>query len=165
MCPLDPGRHWLEAGITGLARQREWDAVATAEGPGELGDEAEFVALADGLILLETGRSGFDPTILAGALEGSIDVPYRAVAVRREERWAIGACAIDVARLAPDPRADALELTWDGALLTLVADRMPADPSQASALQAIATRRKDGPYAARAQRLTGDLWEVMVLPL
>ncbi len=27
--PLDPGRHWLAAGITGIPRQREWDAVAT----------------------------------------------------------------------------------------------------------------------------------------
>ena len=31
MHPIDPGSHWLEAGITGLARQREWDAVATAD--------------------------------------------------------------------------------------------------------------------------------------
>mgnify|MGYP006173798901 CR=1 FL=1 len=28
---LDPAREWLAAGITGLARGREWDAVATAE--------------------------------------------------------------------------------------------------------------------------------------
>ena len=30
--PVDPGRHWLEAGITGIARQREWDAVVTVDG-------------------------------------------------------------------------------------------------------------------------------------
>ena len=32
--PLDPGREWLAAGITGLQRQREWDAVATVDGDG-----------------------------------------------------------------------------------------------------------------------------------
>ena len=52
MSPLDPGSHRLEAGITGLARQREWDAVATADAPGLPGDEAEFVALSDGRLLV-----------------------------------------------------------------------------------------------------------------
>ena len=64
MTPVDPGPHWLEAGITGLSRQREWDAVATADAPGEPGDEAELVVLADGRVLVEHGPSGLDPTPL-----------------------------------------------------------------------------------------------------
>ena len=111
MLPLDPGRHWLEAGITGLARQREWDAVATAEGPGAPGDETQFVALQDGRLLIESGPSRFDAAALAEALEGSLDPPYRAYAVRRDELWAVGATAIEVARLEPDPRGEDLELT------------------------------------------------------
>ncbi len=165
MCPLDPGRHWLEAGITGLARQREWDAVATAAAPGSPGDEAELVALPDGRLLLEAGPPGFDPAPLAAALEGSIAKPYRAVAFRRDDLWAVGARAIEVARLVPPPQTSDLELTWDGATLTLVADRMPADPTRASALEKIAAERQEGSYAARAHRLTDDLWEILVLPL
>lgn len=165
MAPLDPGRHWLEAGITGLARQREWDAVATTEGPGEPGDEVEYVGLPDGRVLLERAPAGFDPAFLASALGDDLDPPYRAIAVRRPELWAIGAVAIETARLDPDPRGDDLALTWDGETLTLLADGLPADPSAAEALEALATARVTGPYAAHAHRLDGDLWEVSILPL
>ena len=64
LMPLDPGRHWLEAGITGIPRQREWDAVKLVEAPGATGDELEFVALPDGRVLLESGPVGFDPAPL-----------------------------------------------------------------------------------------------------
>lgn len=163
--PIDPGRHWLEAGITGLARQREWDAVATSDAPGTAGDEAEFVALSDGRILVDTGPDGFDPEPLAVALEGAIELPYRALAIRRPEMWTVGASVIETARLDPDPRGDDLELTWDGSTLALVSDGMPADPSGADALERLAASRESGAYAAHAGRLDGDLWEILVLPL
>ena len=163
--PIDPGSHWLEAGITGLARQREWDAVATSEAPGTSGDEAEFVALTDGRLLVDSGPDGFDPAPLAAALEGAIDRPYRALAVRRPELWTVGASAIETARLDPDPRGDDLELAWDGATLALVADGMPADPSTAAALERLAASRESGAYAAHAGRLDGDLFEISVLAL
>lgn len=165
MLPLDPGSHWLEAGITGLARQREWDAVATAEGPGAAGDEAQFVALDDGRLLVEAGPQGFDAAALAEALEGSLDQPYRAFAVRRDELWAVGATAIEIARLEPDPRGDDLELTWDGSTLALLTDGMPADAGDAAPLERIAAEREEGSYAAHAHRLEGDLFELLVLPL
>ena len=165
MAPLDPGRHWLAAGITGLARQREWDAVETVAGPGSVGDEAQFVALADGPILVESAPDGFDAAFLATALEGALERPYRAVAVRRPELWAIGAVGIDAVRLDPDPPGDELELTWNGETLALVADGVPAGPSAADALETIASSQVAGPYAAHAHRLEGDLWEVSILAL
>ena len=165
MAPLDPGRHWLAAGITGLARQREWDAVGTVEAPGQAGDEVEFVALADGRLLLTAGAALPDLSILASALEGSLDPPYRAVGVRRPDLWAVGACAIQVERLDPDPGGNELELTWDGATLALVSDGLPADASTARALERLAGGHETGPYAASARRLDADLWEVLVLPL
>ena len=165
MHPLDPGSHWLEAGITGLPRQKEWDAVATSDAPGTAGDEAEFVALSDGRVLVDAGPDGFDPEPLAAALEGAIERPYRALAMRRPEMWAVGASVIETARLDPDPRGDDLELTWDGSTLALVADGMPADPSNAAALERLAASRERGAYAAHAGRLDGDLWEILVLPL
>ncbi len=163
--PLDPGRNWLAAGITGLARQREWDVVATTEGPGAAGDEVEFVALPDGRIVVETASDDVDAETLAAALVQSIEAPYRAVAIRRVDLWAVGARAIDVVGLDPSPKADDLQLTWDGTTLSLVSDRMPADPGRAAALERLARGRQQGSYVARAHRLADDLWEVLVLPL
>ena len=165
MRPVDPGEHWLAAGITGLARQREWDAVATAEGSGSPGDEAELVALPDGRLLVETGPEGFDAPSLAAALEGKIDPPYRAVALWRPDLWTVGATVIEVARLDPDPPGDELELTWDGSAHELTIDDSRADPAKGSALQHLAAEREGGRYAAHAHRLEGDLFEVSVLPL
>jgi hypothetical protein len=163
--PLDPGRGWLAAGITGLARQREWDSVVTVAGPGEPGAEVEFVALPDGRLVVEQGPDGVDLTPFAESLEDSIEPPYRALAHRRPELWAVGAVRIEVARLDPDPGADELELTWDGDVLGLTADGVPADPSRASALERLAAARESGAYAAHANRLEGDLFELLVLPL
>jgi len=98
-------------------------------------------------------------------LEASIQAPYRAVAIRRREQWAVGACSIEVVRLDPDPQADDLQLTCDGTNLALVMDRMPADPARAVALQRLSTKREHGAYAAHAHRLADDLWEILVLPL
>jgi len=163
--PLDPGRGWLASGITGLARQREWDAVATVEAPGEPGAEVEFVALPDGHLLVEDGPAGVDVAPFAAALEGAIEAPYRAVAHRRPELWAVGAVSIEAARLDPDPGADELELTWDGDVLGLTADGVPADPTRASALEGLAAARESGAYAAQANRLEGNLFEILILPL
>jgi len=163
--PLDPGRHWLEAGITGLARQREWDAVATVEGPGTPGEEAELVVLPDGELVVEAAPEGVDAERLAASLAGSLPPPFRVVAVRRADVWAVGGCAIEVVHLEPAPDADELELTWDGSQLFLAADRMPAEPARARALERVAAQRERGAYVARAHRLSGDLFELLVLPL
>ena len=162
--PLDPGREWLAAGITGLQRQREWDAVATAEVDGIESDEVSFVALPDGTFVLES-EGGADPTPFADALGDDIQRPYRALAVRRPEVWAVGAVSIEVDRLDPDPRGNELELTWNGSTLELMIDDLPADPARADALQRIAKARVPGPYAAHAHRLRGDVWELSVLAL
>ena len=162
--PLDPAREWLAAGITGLQRQREWDAVATVQGDGTPGDEVEFVALRDGTFVLESGAAA-DPAFFAAALRDSIAPPYRALGVRRPELWAVGAVAIEVERLDPDPRGSELELTWTESELALTIDSLPAEPSQASALERIATGRVGGAYAAHAHRVRGDLWELSVLQL
>jgi len=163
--PVDPSRHWLEAGITRIARVREWDAVVTVSASGVPGDEAEFVALPDGRLVGEGDRQ-LDPSPFAAALEGAIEVPYRAVAVRREGVWAVGAVSIEVVELTPAPRGTDLELTWDGSTLSLTVDTLPADPAQADALERAASARLRGrPYAATAHRLAGELWEILVLPL
>lgn len=161
--PIDPGRHWLEAGITGLARQREWDAVVTSQSPGNPGKEVEFVALQGGDLLVGDSGSGFDATPLAAALEGAIEPPYRAVAVRRPELWVVGACAIQVAELVDDPGGDTVEVveSSDG-----VASRIDGVPTFAPLpeLERLG-RARFATYVVRARRLSGRLFEVAVEPL
>jgi hypothetical protein len=157
--PVDPGKHWLEAGITGLARQREWDAVATAEAPGEAGEEAEFVALADGRLLVDAGPHGFDPEPLAAALEGSLERPYRAVGLRREELWAVGASSIETAEL-PFERGAQFELVRSADGLSLRIDGTPTADAVPE-LERLGEARSES-YVVRANRLDGRLFEIEV---
>ena len=163
--PLDPGQNWLEAGITGLARQREWDAVVSVEAAGNPGDEAGFVALSDGRLVLDDPDSGIDVAPFASVLEGALDRPYRALAMRRPELWVVGASSVEVVQLDPDPGGSDLELTSDGESLALSVDGAPAGPNRGEALAKIASERENGAYSAAAHRLDGDLWELLVLPL
>ncbi len=164
--PLDPGQHWLASGITGLSRQREWDAVVTVNATGDTGDEFGFVVLPDGQLLPDDETSPRpDLAIFAESLEDALEPPYRALAVRRPELWVVGASSIEVVRLDPNPEGVDLELTWDGTTLALTTDGVPTDPSRASALERIASERESGAYSAAAHRLTEDLWEILILAL
>ena len=154
--PLDPAREWLAAGITGLARGREWDAVVLAEAPGTAGEELEFVALADGRLLVEGG----DATPFARALAGAIELPYRAVAVRREELWAVGARSIKVLELRDDPGGDSLEVVRTGGEVATRVDGVPSG-AELHELEALGAARFRT-FVVRAHRLTGRLFEVEV---
>jgi hypothetical protein len=162
--PVDPEQGWLPPGITGLSRQREWDAVATVDAPGMPGDQIEFVALADGRLIVEEGYAA-DPQALAAGLGDSLAPPFRAVGLRHDELWAVGGSSIDVVQLVPDPNGDDLELSWDGETLALAADGIPVDVERAQALERLASERQRGPYAARARRLEDNLFELSILPL
>ena len=100
-------------GIHGIHRQREWDALATAE--AELpGDRLEFAALPDGTLVVEIEVADDALAPLADAVESSLTPPYRAAAVRQDERtWAVGAKRIDV-RAFPGHDGDELELVEEG---------------------------------------------------
>jgi len=161
--PLDPGRHWLEAGITGIPRQREWDVVKLVEAAGSAGDEVEFVALPDGRVLLESGPGSFDPTPLAAPFRGSIEPPYRAVARRRPELWAIGARAIKTLELPGAPHGDALEVVLNADGLLVRVDGMPSG-ARLEELEALG-RARFASFVVRAQRLVDSLFEVEVEPL
>ena len=138
--------------------------MATLRGEGEPGAEIAFVALPDGTTVTESGDA-IDASRLVDALGDRIAPPYRALAVWRPDLWAIGAVAIEVERIDPDPRGDEVQLSWDGAQSALTIDGVPADPARAVALEHIASRRVPGAYAAHAHRLRGDLWEISVLAL
>ena len=161
--PLDPGQSWLAAGITGIPRQREWDAVATTQGAGSPGDEAEFVALPDGRLLVEAAADEFDATPLAAALEGSIQPPYRAVARRRPELWAVGARAIRVLELPRDRLGDVFEVVRTADGLSIRVDGVVSG-AHLPELEELGAARF-ATFVVRAGRLTDKLFEVEVEPL
>lgn len=150
-----PRPPWDTAGIHGLHRPREWDAVVTAEVPGLEGNRARFVALSRDDLLVEEGPDDVEP--LAVAVEGELAPPYRAEAVRRDgDLWAIAARAIGVVEL-PGVAGDEIELTAHGGERTLVVDGQPAFGTIP------ALERPE--HVVRARRLDGESWEVVVNPL
>ena len=159
--PPDLSRGWMETGIHGVARLREWDVTAVAEAELDAA-EATFVALPDGELLVEEGPDG-DLSPLADALERAIDAPYRAVARRQGDRlWTVGAKKIDVLAI-PEAVGEEIQLTTRHAERTVVVDGAQAFGSVPS-LERFASVRYDD-YVARASRLDGELWEVEVTPL
>lgn len=161
--PVDPRPPTLETGVHGLQRPRAWDATVTADAPGIEGDEATFVALPDGSLLVEQGPdASLEP--LAAAVEQELRPPYRARAVRRGETlWAIQARRIEVLRLRDGPEGDTIEVTRTADGTTLSID----DARTFGSVPELEERgaREGGEYTVRAERLDGDLWEVRAAAL
>ena len=85
--------------------------------------------------------------------------PYRAQAVRKSASlWAVAARRIDVAQFAA--QGDELELTAHEGERTLLVDGQRAFGSVPE-LEALGEQQGRS-YAARAQRIDGDSWEVLV---
>jgi hypothetical protein len=147
-----------ETGIHGVPRERQSDAVVTADAPDVEGAGARFVALEDGSLLLEEGDGDLTP--LAEAIEQEVSRPYRATAVRRgDTQWAVAARRLRVIQL-PEPGGDEVELAIRGDERTLVIDGNRAFGTLPE-LEALA----EGDAVIRASRLDGNLWEIRVDPL
>jgi hypothetical protein len=147
-----------ETGIHGIPRERQYDALATAEAPEAKGDAARFVGLPDGTLLIEEGEGDLTP--LADAIEQELGRPYRATAVRRSETtWAVGAQRLRVVEL-PEPGGDEIELSIVDGTPTLA-----VDGSRSFGTIPELAQLTDGDAVIRASRLDGALWEVRVDPL
>ncbi|HKP18377.1 MAG TPA: hypothetical protein VJT84_07850 [Gaiellaceae bacterium] len=152
---------WMESGIHGVPRQREWDAVVAVEAEGVEGNEARFVALPDETLLVEEGG---DVEPLAQALDDVVKPPYRAEAVRRgETQWAVGVRRIEVVELQDDPGGEELTLTVRDGERELLVDGAPTFGSIPD-LERLGATRGDS-YVVQGRRLDGALWEVRVAPL
>jgi hypothetical protein len=162
--PLDTRPRWGEVGIHGVHRPRRWDAVATTEAPALAGDRVEFVALADGALLVDDDAAADGLAALAEAVEGEVDPPYRAEAVRQQGAvWAVAVRRIEVVELEQDVDGNEIELASSQGDRTLHVDGRPAFGS-VPALERLAGERF-ADYVVRAERLEDDLWEVAVTPL
>ena len=160
--PVDPGPHWGSAGIHGIPRPRRWDAVASAEAPGLRGDEVHFVALPNGDLVVDEDEPDDTLRALAEAVEETIDPPYRAEAVRRDQDvWAVAARRVQVAEL--EAPGDEIELVVSGSERTLSVD---GERGFGSVPELEQVGERLGPaYVVRARRLGDRLWEVEANPL
>jgi hypothetical protein len=154
---------WDQAGVHGIPRPREWDAVVTVEADLP-GDGFGFVTLGDGTVVVDEDVEADAVGPLADAVETQLNRPYRAEAARRGERlWAVGARKIEVAELEEEIGGDTVELAVqsDGQRTVLV-DGALAMGDFAS----LEARARGLPaFVIRADRIDGDLWEVRVEPL
>jgi len=156
--PLAPRPPLLETGIHGVQRPREWDVTLTTDAAGIDGEEAGFVALPDGSLLVESGPDS-SPESLAAAVEAELQPPYRARAVRRGETlWAVQARRLEVLRLLDAPDAETLDITRTADTMELRVDGEPAFGSVPELEQRGAREGRE--FAVHAERLDGDLWEV-----
>lgn len=163
--PLDPD-HPLQqiAGIHGVPRPREWDAVASAEAPGLPGDEVEFVVLEDGSLIVDEDVPDGVLSPLADALDTLIEPPYHAYARRREQDvWAAAAFVVDVVEVPDELPGDTVSIAvQDGQRTALVGDHHYG--ARIQSLEQYAEADFEA-YVLEATRLDGPLWEVTVSPL
>jgi hypothetical protein len=162
--PEHPGPHWGEVGIHGISRPREWDAVISVDAPALRGEEARFVVLPEGTLLIEDAVDEGELDTLADALDGAVEAPYRAEARRSGGTiWAVGARRIEVVPVEEDVPGDELTLTVHDGRRELTVDGARSSGGVRS-LERWAGGRWEA-YALTAERLDGDLWEVRAAPL
>ena len=161
--PHDTRPRWGNAGIHGIPRPREWDALVRAEGVELDADEVRFVALGDGTLVVDGDEEG-DLARLAEAVEEELKPPYRAHAVRTDEGgWAVASEAIDLVELSREIEGEELELTVRDGERVLLVDGAPAF-GDTSELERLGEERGND-FVVRASRVDGDLWDVRVSPL
>ena len=159
---LDPGPHWGVTGIHGVPRPRRWDAVASADAPGLAGDELHFVTLPNGDLVVDEDEPPDTVAPLADAIEQTIEAPYRAEAVRRQDDvWAVAARRVEVASFEADGELLELVATDAGRTLTVDGERAFGSVQE---LERVG-RSQGESYVVRARRLEEDLWEIEADPL
>jgi hypothetical protein len=165
---------WVEAGVSGLPRQREWDDTTIAEVPlleGSEETELDFRILADGSVVGDVSGDA----VVELTRDLGVEPPYAARAVRRSAReWTVGALAIESELVELPGGADALSLEVgvppEGESMYFVDGEMLAEPPEGAAADALAELERRGAerfqaFVARADRLEDGRWELTVDPL
>jgi hypothetical protein len=171
----------IPAGVTGIPRLREWDAVVLVDVPELAGSalgEIELLVPAEGALAVRATepvpREAVDR--LVAELDGRIDRPYEALAVRQDDRrFTAGARALaggESVDLPADLPASSLEvvLTPEGELQAS-ADGEEIDPAAAAQFEsALALLERHGrarfeSFVVRADKADGGRWQLTVDPL
>jgi hypothetical protein len=150
--------------VHGIPRDREWDAVASAEAPDLPGDNVEFVALADGTLVVDDELPDGALTPLADALEDQVSPPYHGYALRQEgDVWSIAARRTQIVELEEDVPGDEVDMIVNEGSCKVGVDGVESDAT-VPGLEAFAAQ-PFGSFVLHASRLDDTLWEVTVLPL
>jgi hypothetical protein len=150
--------------VHGIPRDREWDAVASAEAPDLPGDSLEFVALADGTLVVDDDLPDGALTPLADALDGQISAPYHGYALRQEgDVWGVAARRTQIVELEDDVSGDEIDMVVTDESRKVAVDGVESDAT-VPGLEAFAAQQF-GSFVLHASRLDDMLWEVTVLPL
>jgi hypothetical protein len=162
---IDPGHPlWRIAGIHGIPRAREWDAVLTAIAPDLPGDETDFVALPDGTLYTEDDLPEGALAPIADGFDGLLEAPYHAFALRQEaDVWAAAAMRVAVVEVPEDVDGDQVDLAVNDGERTVRVDNAESR-AEIPSLEDFAAQQF-GSFVLRASRLDETLWEVTVLPL
>ena len=171
----DPGVfRWVETGVSGLARAREWDATALVQAPSLRGYEAnelEFRVFADGTLI------GDVPSEAVAELTGELGLspPLIVRAVRRgDSEWTVGALQLEseLVSLPPGISAMSLEVAVppDGETTLSVDGEIASEVPEGPEGEALATLETLGAarfqaFVARADRVDDGRWELTVDPL
>jgi hypothetical protein len=150
--------------VHGIPREREWDAVASAEAPDLPGEELDYVALEDGTLVVDEDVPDGALSPLADALAGQIRPPYHGYAFwQQNDVWTVAAKRVAVVEVPEDVPGDEVELAVNEGTRTVVVD---GEPSRAEipSLETFAGGQF-GSFVLHASRLDDTLWEVTVLPL
>jgi hypothetical protein len=150
--------------VHGIPREREWDAVASAEAPDLPGEELDYVALEDGTLVVDEDVPDGALSPLADALAGQIRPPYHGYAFwQQNDVWAVAAKRVAVVEVPEDVPGDEVELAVNEGTRTVVVDG-EASRAEIPSLEAFAGGQF-GSFVLHASRLDDTLWEVTVLPL
>jgi hypothetical protein len=150
--------------VHGIPREREWDAVASAQAPDLPGEHVEYVALADGTLVVDEDVPEGSLSLLADALEGQISPPYHGYAFwQQDDVWAVAAKRVQIAEVPEDVPGDDVELTVNNGARSTVVDGEETRVEIPS-LETFASQQF-GSFVLRASRLDDLLWEVTVIPL
>lgn len=169
----DPGLRWVESGVSGLARPRQWDATSLVDVPELRGYDApqlEFRVRGDRSVVGDVPREAV-PALTA---ELRLEPPYMVRAVRRSETaWAVGALAVEsepidlplglesaTLEVAVPPGGERM-LFADGEIVEEPAD---AETRAFDELER-AGRARFQAFVARADRVEDGRWELTVDPL
>lgn len=149
-------------GVSGVARSRTWDVVASARSPGLVGDTVVFVVLADGTAVLEDDQPDDSLAPLAEAIEELLPPPYRAAAVRNEgDFWSAAAEAVVIVEL-PHIDGNTIDLSVVGGVRELTIDDEPVT-QPVPALDLVTETHAD--VVVHAERVDGDVFAVDVFQL
>jgi hypothetical protein len=166
---------WVESGVSGLARPREWDATAVVPAP-ELADslpsELEFRAFPGTVV---GGGDVAAVERLARELDSLLDRPYTALAVRRTATdWAVAARTLNAELVVIDVPSTIVFLEVavapDGETSYVVDDEVLAGSVDAPLERALAELERRGrarfqAFVARADRVDKERWQLTIDPL